>query len=232
MLKLFTNQEIMIMATVVIGLLIVIFSLSLLDIREKIRNKKKIEVENNIEENNINEIEKEEVSNVPPKGSVSEVLEEIEILDDEDDIIEVIENDDPFTSPIEEIVEEEPTVLTEQEKAKEELNRVRLELEKEESKEKSLEDTIRLYEAEQENKAIISLEELTKISDEAYENNELRGYEDDLAPISLDEVINHYSTNNNMEFENTATYAKLVREENKQEDFLTQLKNTYHEHEN
>ena len=232
MLKLFTNQEIMIMATVVIGLLIIIFSLSLLDIREKIRNKKKIEVENNIEENNINEIEKEEVSNVPPKGSISEVLEEIEILDDEDDIIEVIENDDPFTSPIEEIVEEEAVVLTEQEKAKEELNRVRLELEKEESKEKSLEDTIRLYEAEQENKAIISLEELTKISDEAYENNELRGYEDDLAPISLDEVINHYSTNNNMEFENTATYAKLVREENKQEDFLTQLKNTYHEHEN
>ena len=232
MLKLFTNQEIMIMATVVIGLLIVIFSLSLLDIREKIRNKKKIEVENNVEETNIKEIEKEEVSNVPPKGSVSEVLEEIEILDDEDDIIEVIENDDPFTSPIEEIVEEEPTVLTEQEKAKEELNRVRLELEKEESKEKSLEDTIRLYEAEQENKAVISLEELTKISDEAYENNELRGYEDDLAPISLDEVINHYSTNNNMEFENTATYAKLVHEENKQEDFLTQLKNTYHEHEN
>ena len=35
-----------------------------------------------------------------------------------------------------------------------------------------------------------------------------------------------------MEFENTATYAKLVREENKNEDFLTQLKNTYHEHEN
>ena len=62
MLKLFTNQEIMIMATVVIGLLIVIFSLSLLDIREKIRNKKKIEVENNIEENNINEIEKEDKS--------------------------------------------------------------------------------------------------------------------------------------------------------------------------
>ena len=76
------------------------------------------------------------------------------------------------------------------------------------SKEESYENTITNFELEQEENAIISYDELVKVSDKLYSQNEIVQYDDGDEPITIDEVIKRFS-NNEMNFENTADYDKL-----------------------
>lgn len=76
------------------------------------------------------------------------------------------------------------------------------------------------YEKEQEENAIISYDELIKISDKLYDQNEDVQYDDGDEPITIDEVIKRFA-NNEMVFENTANLDKLNREiENKEQNFI------------
>ena len=119
------------------------------------------------------------------------------------------------------------------------------------------EDTITNFEIEQEENAIISLDELTKISNNLYDSNEYVQYDDGNEPITIDEVINKYNynlqtevdnTNNvlvnnvmddivpktrmerleyEMAFENTANFDKLDMEMRRTNDFLNSLKEVH-----
>ena len=65
------------------------------------------------------------------------------------------------------------------------------------------EDTITNFEIEQEENAIISLDELSKISNNLYDNNEFVQYDDGNEPITIDEVIDKYNNNLQTEVDNT-----------------------------
>ena len=156
-------------------------------------------------------------------------IEEIEVLDFDEPIIEMKEEltnnvvnivESVEVSKVEEVsslvqfqefapVEDESNILViedEQERAKEELRRIEEELEKQES----FENTITNFEIEQEENAIISYDELIKVSDKLYDQNQVVQYDDGDEPITIDEVIKRFSSSD-MVFENTADYDKLNR---------------------
>lgn len=85
-----------------------------------------------------------------------------------------------------------------------------LNVEKTMAREEKFEDTITNFEMEQEKTAIISLDELSKISDNLYDVNEAKQYDDGDEPITIDEVIKKFN-NSNISFENTATYTKFKK---------------------
>ena len=189
------------MAGVVGGLLVVILCLTILDIRDYLKNKKKDTSEEIVNES----IEvKEEVVSLkqesavvnPPVGSMTEILEEIEILDfDEPQIVKKeVPSSDVITYHAEEKIVEVPMELTEEE-AKAELERISIELESIDNKD-PFEDTITNFEIEQEENAIISLDELVKISDNLYDSNEMMQYDEGDEPITIDEVINKFNNSN------------------------------------
>ena len=93
-------------------------------------------------------------------------------------------------------------VSDEKEEAIRELERVTLELEMVDNKD-PFEDTITNFEIEQEENAIISLDELSKISNNLYDSNEIVQYDDGNEPITIDEVINKYNNNLQTEVDNT-----------------------------
>lgn len=81
------------------------------------------------------------------------------------------------------------------------------------------EDKITQFEIEQENTAIISLKELENVSKNLYENNEDKQYDlDETQPISINEIMK-------LSLENTSTYEKMEKKENK--DFFSQLQERY-----
>lgn len=85
-----------------------------------------------------------------------------------------------------------------------------LNVEKTMAREEKFEDTITNFEMEQEKTAIISLDELSKISDNLYDVNEVNQYDDGDEPITIDEVIKKFNSSN-ISFENTATYTKFKK---------------------
>ena len=113
--------------------------------------------------------------------------EEVEILDVENLILETM-IEETKEEPVK--VEEELTytsVEPDVKQAQEELMRLTAELEKAEQETKNIDLTS--YEEEQEENAIISLEELVRKSKEMYETNEITQYEDEgNEPISLEDL--------------------------------------------
>lgn len=125
---------------------------------------------------------------------IEQTIEEIELLDFDE--IEVT-NDDFTKQEVVEIANaiNEELVKTEQEANLQRVNEVQEDLN--EILEISKEEIIAAHEDEQERKAIISVEEFNKISDEMYDNNEAiqMAYEDEgNEPISLTELENLYNT--------------------------------------
>jgi len=252
-MNLFSEKELMIMAIVVGGLLVVIIALTILDIKDYLKNKKKkdiIETSLEKEEVEVSEV----VVNNPPENSMTAILEEIEVLDFDEPVLVKKENLNEVS-----FVEEEVSYVSvnnEKEEAIRELERVTLELEMVDNKD-PFEDTITNFEIEQEENAIISLDELTKISNNLYDSNEYVQYDDGNEPITIDEVINKYNNNlqnevdntnnllvNNvmddivpktrverleyeMAFENTANLDKLDMEMRRTNDFLNSLKEVH-----
>ena len=166
-----------------------------------------ISEENNIQ--NVVEEVKEEVIEPVVEAVEEEVIEQLEIEELEpinvEEIIldtmteEVVENieeqqeikvetlEEVKEKVIEPVVEEEleyTTIEPNRQEAQEELIRLTQELEKAEQEQKNIDLTA--YEEEQEENAIISLEELVQKSKAMYEANELTQYEDEgNEPISL-----------------------------------------------
>ncbi|MBO5120458.1 MAG: hypothetical protein J6C28_02070 [Bacilli bacterium] len=166
-----------------------------------------ISEENNIQ--NVVEEVKEEVIEPVAEAVEEEVIEQLEIEELEpinvEEIIldtmteEVVENieeqqeikvetlEEVKEEVIEPVVEEEleyTTIEPNRQEAQEELMRLTQELEKAEQDQKNIDLTA--YEEEQEENAIISLEELVQKSKAMYEANELTQYEDEgNEPISL-----------------------------------------------
>ena len=117
---------------------------------------------------------------------------------------------------------------------KEDLDKVQYVIDLEEKKDKdriNYEDTITNFELEQEENAIISLDELSKISDRIYDENEPVQYDDTDAPISIDEIMNKFNDVKEPEVEPVTVTTKDVIDESdldtfveeEEEDFLTDL---------
>ena len=224
-MDLFSKMELITMASVLGGIILIILFLTILDIIDEKRSKKKEkllnETETKQEEKKVEEVAVVKKEEVLPKVEV----EEIEILDFDEPVIEMKKecNNEVIIDELDEVTydvitfeeqqvndEENSNILVitnEQERAKEELARLEEELQKEEE----FSNTITNFEIEQEENAIISYDELIKISDKLYDQNENIQYDDGDEPITIDEVIKRFS-NNEMVFENTANYEKLNKE--------------------
>ena len=237
----FTTSEIILLIIIVSVILIVFVILTILDIKDYLRGKNRNviiteEEENftNVKENNtlaVNNIEEEKKYEINKKNveiikaNDKPLIEESEIVFEEEDIDPFYEEEEVVVPTKEEVVYKD---VIDHEEAREEINKVSKELMVEENE--SLSNTITNFEMEQEENAIISLDELMKVSDRLYEDNEPTQYDDGNEPITIDEVINRYNdVKNNKEEEVVVKAVDTVRDVatdmvvEEEEDFLTDL---------
>ena len=216
----FSQNEILLMILVVSVLLIFIVILTILDIKEYKKEKNNDlldlpDIENDAIEENQMEIKPE-----------SDMVEVLEVLDDaKKEVLQVMEEvpkEEVETIAIhnDEDIQEESIMDIEEEyvphklSLNEELNKT---IETMVDDDEKLEKTITSFEEEQERTAIISLDELLKHSDNLYSQNEITQYNDDNAPISVDEAIN--TLNNELEVSNNQDVEiPLVLEESLKEE--------------
>lgn len=200
-MEMFSQNELLLMIGVVSVLLICISILTILDIKEYLKNKK------------VNILEEVEEELVPEQVLVQEEKKEdsIEVFEVKDEEIKSNIQEDEMLyevseEPIKiEEVEEEPLITEigiepiKKEQLSVQVNEVKEKINLEEELNKaaepvnSLEDTITNFEMEQERTAIISLDELMKKTDDLYNGNEIMQYDDGNEPISIDEVMNRYN---------------------------------------
>ena len=276
-MNMFSQNEILLMIGVVSVLLVCISVLTILDIRDYLKAKNAMILEDEALEDEEVEVEAETLKEEPINVSiVSEEKEEDTIQLNE----EVETKDVYFEEMEEESFEEEPMITPVQEEIvmptaeiKKEKKRLDIldELEEIENNLPNKKDDVTNFEMEQERTAIISLDELLKKSNDLYNDNEVVQYDDGNEPISIDEVLKMFKKDdeeelealetqeekkvpevfqevveekvpyakkesipfissvygiekdsNALEFENTATYEKLDRQN--QKDFVTQLR--------
>ena len=272
-MNMFSQNEIILMIGVVSALLICIIILTILDIREYLKEKKGL----TNEEITFGEefSEKEEVI-VPTKVEITEekpdeiLVNEVKEDNLSDDILLEEMEDEKFDVVMNEanVIKEETIVPTVTTKPKKVLDAFE-DFDEIENNLPNKKDDITNFEMEQERTAIISLDELLKKSNELYDNNETFQYDDGNEPISIDEVIKMFNKeedkvdvvstskevpdvyqevveekkelyskketipfissvygiekeNNALEFENTATYEKLDRQN--YNDFVNKLR--------
>ncbi len=205
-MEMFSQNELLLMIGVVSVLLICITILTILDIREYLKAKNGLIVEDTSfgeeyqEEKDLEPISVSIVEDTPNTVEVEskEEKEEVYLEDLEDESIEIKPEINPIIEESEEIFIPKPKV----EEAKIEVEVPKVEVTKEkkvldafeeyEEIENNLpneKDDITNFEAEQERTAIISLDELMKRSNELYNDNEVVQYDDGNEPISIDEVI-------------------------------------------
>lgn len=184
-LSLFTEKELLIMALVIAGLLLIVIILAILELLDR---KKNFAYEENLEEVDMNTIEPEttllETSEITNQNievnkeeleiktnleefTPTENKEEIELLLDDEPVIKKIDIQDENISPVK--------------KAKIELEKIEEEI----TNQPSLEDTLTNLETIEEENAIISYQELLENTNELTTVLEDDGDE----PITLDEVF-------------------------------------------
>lgn len=198
----FSQKELLLMIGIVGTLLVIISILTIIDIIEYARNKKKVMV---LDDEDI-KVEKEEESN---KIDIVEVEDEKPNVNDEihisnidfkeelDPLIEEIEESEPVKvnkevdNPI--IIEEKPEEVVVQK-----INNTN-EISVEEQLDQALNtipnevDAITKFEEEQERTAIISLDELKNKTEDLYNSNEVMQYDDGDEPISIEEIMNKFN---------------------------------------
>ena len=268
-MEMFSQNEIILMIVVVSALLICITILTILDIKEYLKEKKGLLKE----EFN----EKEEV--ITPTEVVIEEEKQDEVFvntvstsNNSDLLFEEMEDEKFDVEEANLIVDnqEEVIVPTKIEESKKEKKRLEIfeDIDEIENNLPNKKDDITNFEMEQERTAIISLDELMQKSNELYDSNESFQYDDGNEPISIDEVIKMFNKdepeetvvttkevpevmkdiidevrepyskketipfissvygiekeNNALEFENTATYEKLDRQN--YNDFVAKLR--------
>ena len=245
----FTTAELILLILIVSIILIIFIILTISEIRDYLDNKRRLLL--TVDDNNEKRVKtvvrkepidlsytKEEIKNdykeeiVIPKPAKSAIIieEEEEYYDpffDEEDIDLTQEINVKEELHINDVINEEDV--------KESIEKVQDVIEYVDKKEKldNYEDTITSFEMEQEENAIISLDELAKISDRMYEENEPVQYDDTDAPITIDEIMNKINDVKKPieeEVEVTVNDAldedisdKVYIEEDEEEDFLSDL---------
>ena len=272
-MNMFTQSEIILMIGVVSVLLICITILTILDIKEYLKEKKGLvketidfddeykEAEEKIDPVQVVEVENNELTNNFDEVMVNDVDTNNDLFFEEmeDEKFEEKEN-------LQQDIKEAVTLPVVEKKEKKVLETFEG-FDEIESNLPNKKDDVTNFEMEQERTAIISLDELMKKSDELYDNNEFVQYDDGNEPISIDEVIKMFNKdkedisttvkevpevmqdivnekkelyskketipfissvygiekeNNALEFENTATYEKLDRQN--YNDFVAKLR--------
>lgn len=166
-----------------------LFNTPVLETIEPVAYSAKVNEEIVIETPVVSEIKVEEVKQDVVEEEFIEQLEdeELEPISIEEIVLETME-EEPVVEEVK--VEEELTYTSiepNRQQAQEELMRLTLELEKAEQEQKNIDLTA--YEEEQEENAIISLDELVAKSKEMYEANEITQYADEgNEPISLEDL--------------------------------------------
>lgn len=188
-MQLFSENELLIMTIIVGTLLIFLIILTIFDIKEIIKNRKK-----NLYHNDEPLIENIDISDKSENVLDLDANNNIEIIDDEPIKKQVI-----VSSVINEVVNDlnndnyyEPSKMD----YKEELGKVKEELENINNNpvsENNIDDLLYKFEMEQEENAIISYEELSKISNNLYDSNETSQYDDGNEPITIDEVLKKFN---------------------------------------
>ncbi len=249
----FTTNEIILLILIVSVVLIVFVVLTIIDIKDYLRSKKKRVIIEEEEEEVTNvldyKVSKEETSKtLKPRVididkefetkyeinqknvEIVEVKENKPILEESEIIFEEEDDFDPFYEE-EEVVPVKDEITYKDALAdfavKEEVMKVEDKIKEEHN---DLADTITNFEMEQEESAIISLDELMKVSDRLYEDNEPVQYDDGDEPITIDEVIQKYNNiKNDKEDISIVTASDVIRDNNsdmyveEEEDFLTDL---------
>lgn len=153
-----------------------------------------------------------------------EIIEQLEI-DEEPILVERKDLSNVEEISVKEELEEELTYTTiepNQQQAQEELLRLTEELEKAEQEQKNIDLTA--YEEEQEENAIISLEELMRKSKEMYEANEITQYEDEgNEPISLEDLERRMNKIQEETKQLEETPISITATEEIQEPIITQI---------
>lgn len=236
-----TTVEIILLIIIVLIVLIVFTILVRNEIKEYLSSKsKKLITEDDSEVNkkvvrketiNLDDYSKEKDEVVVTKPVKSSI-----IIEEEDEYFDPLfdEEDLDLTQSINLKDELHINDVKHHEDVKEDLEKVQYVIDLEDKKDKdhiNYEDTITSFELEQEENAIISLDELSKISDRIYDENEPVQYDDTDAPISIDEIMNKFNDVKEPEVEPvTVTTKDVIEEDNldtfveeEEEDFLTDL---------
>ena len=230
----FSQNEIIIMIGVVGTLLICIIILTILDIKEYLKNKKGILNENlefgpeYVEDNkNVEPVQLIEVPDLEEKNVLaSTVSKEVKnndevLLEEMDDEKFEINDDNTYIQEVEEDIKEaipikEETINSLEEKKEKKKIELFEELDEMEENLPNKKDDITNFEMEQERTAIISLDELLKKSNEIYNDNEIVQYDDGDEPISIDEVISRFRQESEIvkeEIKETPMVMKSIEEE-------------------
>ena len=205
----FSQNEILLMIGVVSVLLICITVLTIFDVKEYLKAKKGLiidepkDIEYTEEEKKVEPITVTIEEESPLIMETTEDKEEVYLEDMDEETFEikpeinpiVEEDEEIYISPVEvkETIKEMPQVeVTEPKKTLD----VFEELEEVENSLPNKKDDVTNFEAEQERTAIISLDELMKRSNELYSDNEVVQYDDGNEPISIDEVIKMFKKDN------------------------------------
>ena len=192
------------------------FDEPVIEMKEELDNNVVIETNEEIKEELKEEVIVQEVEEVKEEISLKEnVINQVEEITYEEIGFEEIVPNNIEDNTLNKVTDNIVVIENEQEKAKEELAKIERELQKQES----FEDTITNFELEQEESAIISYDELIKVIDKLYTQNEVVQYDDGNEPITIDEVIKRFA-NNEMSFENTANLDKLNREMDKDKNLI------------
>ena len=192
-MSMFSQNEILLMIGGVSVLLICITILTILDIKDYIKAKHGLVLEEESLEEEAPSLEPITVSVVEEKKEVEEEKEMTIEVDEEKENKEVY-----FEEMEDESFEEKPVITPVQEEivmpsleVKKEKKRLDIldELEEIENNLPNKKDDVTNFEMEQERTAIISLDELLKKSEDLYSDNEVVQYDDGNEPISIDEVL-------------------------------------------
>lgn len=190
----------------------------------------KVETPNITVEDTNSNLENVVIDNNNVKSEVSEPIIIIDNSDKKEDVVEAISNEENSIK-VEEVKEDivyAPIELNKDE-AKEELERLTKELEirAEIEKQKALDeanniekedDELTSFEKEQEENAIISMDELMSKANDIYTNNEVIQYEDEgNEPITLDDLRARWE-------QEQAKFAKIEKEEEKKEEVVVEVK--------
>ena len=191
-MSMFSQNEILLMIGVVSVLLICISILTILDIKDYIKAKHGLILEEeSLEEETVTMEEPISVSLEEEKEEVKEdtvqTFEEEPV--DKEVYFEEMEDESFEEKPVITPVKEE--IVMPREEIKKEKKRLDIldELEEIENNLPNKKDDVTNFEMEQERTAIISLDELLKKSEDLYSDNEVVQYDDGNEPISIDEVL-------------------------------------------
>ena len=245
----FSQTELLVMIGVVSALLICITILTILDIKEYLKTKNGLILEDD------KEVVKEEVEIEPVKIVKKEEPIEKEILitntsNNNDEIFLEEMEDEEFevktvSEPIIEEVKEEivmPKVEIKEEVVIPQVKEVKENIEIEPEKKKlevyeefseiednlpNNKDDVTNFEMEQERTAIISLDELLKKSDELYNDNEIVQYDDGNEPITIDEVISRFRYENNIEENKEDTIEEKIVEPYSKKETIPFISSVY-----